>query len=106
MKRLIRRQSPLVLMAIVLIASSPAGAVSRGPKATKVVTYTATEDATVSSARPNANFGEGLRLSVRSHDPVLQTYLRFDLHRPIDPGRIVGALGGTWSGYVAMCPCR
>ena len=82
----------LVLMTIVLIASSPAVAASSGPKPTKVVTYTATQDATVSRAKPDANFGEGLRLLVRAHDPVLRTYLRFDLHRPIDAGRIVGAL--------------
>lgn len=92
MKRLMSRHLLLALMTTVLIASSPTVAASSGPKATKVVTYTATQDATVSSAKPDANFGEGLRLSVRAHDPVLRTYLRFDLHRPIDPGRIVGAV--------------
>ncbi len=82
----------LALMTIVLIASSPTVAASSGPKATKVVTYTATQDATVSRAKPDANFGEGLRLSVRAHDPVLRTYLRFDLRRPIDASRVVGAV--------------
>jgi hypothetical protein len=82
----------LVLMTIFLIASSSAVAASSGPKATKVVTYTATQDATVSRAKPDSNFGENLRLLVRAHDPVLRTYLRFDLHRPIDAGRIVGAV--------------
>jgi hypothetical protein len=92
MKRLVPRLSLWALTTIVLLASSPMVAASSGPKATKTVTYLATQDATVSSARPDANFGEGRRLSVRSHDPVLRTYIRFDLHRPIDPGRIVGAV--------------
>ncbi len=92
MRRLIPRHLLLALLTIVLIASAPTVAASSGPKATKVVTYTATQDATVSSARPDANFGEGLRLSVRAHDPVLRTYLRFDLRRQIDAGRIVGAV--------------
>jgi hypothetical protein len=79
-------------MTVVLMALSTASAASNGPKATKLVTYTATQDATVTSARPDANFGQRLQLSVRAHDPILRTYIRFDLHHPIDPGLVWSVL--------------
>jgi hypothetical protein len=85
-------QLAMILMVLVLCVSSSSVAASSGPKATKVVTLTATQDATVSSAKPDTNFGERRRLSVRAHDPVVRAYLRFDLHHPIDPGLVWSVL--------------
>jgi hypothetical protein len=86
--KLVARLLCVICMGLLLLPNaSPAAS---APKPTKVVRFHASQDATVSSAAPDTNFGEALRLFVQAV-PVQEAYVRFDLSHRIDPGRLVGA---------------